>query len=206
MPKRWADTVDEHRSTVRDAVLDAAADLVAARGLTAVTMAGIAATTGIGRATLYRYFPDVDAVLTAWHERQLATHLAHLTGIRNRHTDPAEQLRDVLTAYAHMAGRHGGPGGDIAAALHSQQHTTHTEDQVTQLVTDLLTTCAHAGVVRRDVPHGELAAWCLHALTAVGPSTSGAAVRRLVGVTLDALRPNPATDPGPCPGVSPSLA
>ena len=54
---------------------------------------GLAEATGIGRATLYRYFPDVDAVLTSWHERQLGTHVAHLTGILARSTDPAEQLR-----------------------------------------------------------------------------------------------------------------
>lgn len=189
MPKRWADTVDEHRHSVRDAVLDAAAELVAQRGLTGVTMAGIAEATGIGRATLYRYFPDVDAVLTAWHERQLATHLAHLTGILARSTDPAERLRDVLTAYAQMSGRHGGPGGDLAVALHGRAHATRTEDRVAALLTGLLKASARAGAVRSDVPAGELAAYCLHALGAVGPETSGAAVRRLVGVTLDALRP-----------------
>lgn len=189
MPKRWADTVEEHRHTVRGAVLDAAAQLVEQRGLTGVTMAGIAETTGIGRATLYRYFPDVDAVLTAWHQRQVATHLAHLTSILARGADPTEQLRDVLTAYAQMSGRHGGPGGDIAVALHSTAHATRTEDQVTNLLTDLLKRSSQAGAVRTDVPVGELAAYCMHALTAVGPESSGAAVRRLVGVTLDALRP-----------------
>ena len=189
VPKRWAETIDEHRRTVRDAVLDAAAELVAQRGLTGVTMAGIAEATDIGRATLYRYFPDVDAVLTAWHERQLAIHLAHLTGVLARSTAPTEQLRDVLTAYAHMSGRHGGPCGDIATARHSKPHAARTEDQLTALLTDLLKTCARVGAVRSDVPAGELAAYCLYALTAVGPNTSGAAVRRLVGVTLDALRP-----------------
>jgi len=189
VPKPWADTVTDHRKNVRDAVLDAAAEIVTERGLTGVTMAGIAETTGIGRATLYRYFPDVDAVLTAWHERQLATHVAHLSGILARNTDPANQLRDALTGYAHMAGRHGGPGGNIATALHSKTHATRTNDQVYALLTDLLKTCARTGVVRNDVPARELAAYCLHALSAVGPETSGAAVRRLVGVTVDALRP-----------------
>ncbi len=108
VPRRWAETVEGHRSSVRDAVLDAAAELVAERGLTGVTMAGIAEASGIGRATVYRYFPDVNAVLTAWHERQLATHLAHLTGILGGSSDPTEQLRDVLTGYAHMSGRHAG--------------------------------------------------------------------------------------------------
>jgi AcrR family transcriptional regulator len=189
MPKRWAETVDEHRGSIRDAVLDATAELVTQRGLTGVTMAGIAEATGIGRATLYRYFPDVDAVLTAWHERQLATHLAHLTGIRARSSDPAAQLREVLTGYAHMSRRRGGAVDSIAASLHSGPHAAQAVDQVSTLVTDVLKACVGSGAVRTDVPPGELAAYCLHALSAVGPATSGAALRRLVAVTLDGLRP-----------------
>jgi hypothetical protein len=37
----------------------------------------------------------------------------------------------------------------------------------------------HGWAVRSDMPAGELAAYCLHCLTAVGPGTSGVAVRRL---------------------------
>ena len=70
----WTDTIEAHRAAVRDAALDAAGELIAAHGLTGVTMSRLAATTGIGRATLYKYFPDVDAVLHAWHDRQVEQH------------------------------------------------------------------------------------------------------------------------------------
>ncbi len=65
MPKLWTDTIEEHREAVRAATLDAAAVLIAAHGLASVTMSAIAAATGIGRATLYKYFPDVGAILLA---------------------------------------------------------------------------------------------------------------------------------------------
>jgi AcrR family transcriptional regulator len=185
----WSHTVDEHRKDVHEGVLDAAAELVAERGLTGVTMAGIAERTAIGRATLYRHFPDVDAVLIAWHERQLAMHLEHLTGFVARATEPADQLRNLLTGYAQMSGRHGPAEGSIAAALHARPHAARTQDDVAGLVSGVLTACVEAGVVRRDVPVSELSTYCLRALTAVGPSSTGATVRRLVGVTLDALRP-----------------
>ena len=71
VPKLWTDTVAEHRQAVREATLDAAARLVAERGLTSVTMSAIATEAGIGRATLYKYFPDVEAILVAWHERDI---------------------------------------------------------------------------------------------------------------------------------------
>ena len=72
MPKLWRETIDAHHATVRDAALDATARLVADHGLVALTMSQIAEQAGIGRATLYKYFPDAHAVLTAWHERQIA--------------------------------------------------------------------------------------------------------------------------------------
>ena len=78
MPRLWKSTVDSHRRQVRDAILDAAASLVNKHGLSSVRMAHVAEETGIGRATLYKYFPDVEAILFAWHERQVTSHLEHV--------------------------------------------------------------------------------------------------------------------------------
>jgi AcrR family transcriptional regulator len=75
MPKLWNETIDAHRRDVREAILDTTATLVAGHGLLSVTMSQIAEKTGIGRATLYKYFPDVEAILLAWHGRQIASHL-----------------------------------------------------------------------------------------------------------------------------------
>jgi hypothetical protein len=46
-----------------------------------------------------------------------------------------------------------------------------------------------AAELRDDTEPGELASYCLHALTAAGSLTSTAAVRRLVTVTVAGLRP-----------------
>jgi AcrR family transcriptional regulator len=97
--KLWNETIEAHRREVRDAILDAAAALVAEHGLLSVTMSQIAEKTGIGRATLYKYFPDVEAILLAWHERQVTAHLDHLTALRNQSGDAAERLEAVLEAY-----------------------------------------------------------------------------------------------------------
>lgn len=56
-------------------------------------------------------------------------------------------------------------------------------------ISDLLTEGAKTGGVRDDVAPGELARYCLHALTAAGGLPSPAAVRRLLDVTLAGLRP-----------------
>ncbi|MEH0938523.1 TetR/AcrR family transcriptional regulator [Micromonospora psammae] len=194
MPKLWTDTVVAHRAAVRDATLDAAAALVAEHGLTGVTMSGIAEATGIGRATLYKYFPDVEAILRAWHERHVQRHLEHLTAIRDTAdgSDPATRLAAVLTAYAGMA--HHRPGGEhdghLAVMLHRGDHVSDAHQHLHALIRDLITDAARAGQVRGDVPAGELAAYCQHALGAATIST-GSAAERLVTVVLDGLRPRP---------------
>ncbi|MDQ0904235.1 AcrR family transcriptional regulator [Streptomyces canus] len=189
MPKLWNETIDAHRHAVREAILDATAQLVEAGGLRSVTMSQVAERTGIGRATLYKYFSDVDAVLLAWHERQITGHLQHLAEVRDHAGTVGERLEAVLRSYAAIARqRH---GGELAALLHQGEHITHAERHLTGIVEDLIAEGAQAGDLRADVPPVELAQYCLHALTAVASLTSKAAVTRLVDVTLDGLRPIP---------------
>src|SRR5687767_5873493 len=84
VPKLWNDTIEAHRREVRDAILETTAALVAKLGLASVTMSQIAEETGIGRATLYKYFSDVEAILVAWHERQITNHLQYLAEVRDQ--------------------------------------------------------------------------------------------------------------------------
>ena len=81
MPKLWNNTIEAHRRAVHEATLDTTAALVAEHGLASVTMSQIAKETGIGRATLYKYFPDVESILLGWHERQIASHLDQLVQV-----------------------------------------------------------------------------------------------------------------------------
>ena len=188
MPKLWTDTVEQHRRAVRDAALDATAKLVAEHGLASVSMSKIATETGIGRATLYKYFPDVEAVLIAWHERQVHGHLQQLAWIRDQPAGPGQRLEAVLQAYALMT-RQRPHGTDLSALLHRGEHIDHAHQQLTRLIQDLLADAARSGDVRDDIAPDELAAYCLHALAAAGALRSEAAVRRLVAVTLAGLRP-----------------
>jgi AcrR family transcriptional regulator len=189
VPKLWNETVEEHRRAVRDAILDTTAGLVAGQGLRSVTMSRIATETGIGRATLYKYFSDVEAVLLAWHERQVTAHVARLTEVRDRAGTPTERLEAVMEAYAVITYERHGHGDEPAALLHRGDHVALAHQHVRDIVRDLLAEGAHTGELRDDVPADELAGYCLHALTAAGGLRSKAAVRRLVTVTLSGLRP-----------------
>jgi AcrR family transcriptional regulator len=190
VPKLWTDTIEDHRREVRDAVLDATATLVAESGLLSVTMSGIAEATGIGRATLYKYFPDVEAILLAWHERQITDHLTHLRDVQDRTQGAGERLEAVLGAYAFIRYQaHGHHRTDVATALHQGDHVTKAEHELQLLVRSLVAEAAATGDIRSDVPPDELASYCLHALATATSLTSKAAVHRLVAVTLTGLQP-----------------
>jgi AcrR family transcriptional regulator len=187
MPKLWNETIETHRHDVREAILDATMALVAEHGPLSVTMSQIAEKTGIGRATLYKYFLDVEAILIAWHERQVADHLASLAELRNHAADPGTRLRAVLEAFALRRHEHHDP--DLAALVHRGEHMNRAHQRLIDLVTELLGEAATAGLVRNDIAAAELAVYCVHAISAAAGLPSKAAVQRLVSVTLSGLRP-----------------
>jgi AcrR family transcriptional regulator len=176
VPKLWEGSIASHRLAVQAAVLDAAAGLVAERGLTGVSMSEVAKRTELGRATLYKYFPDVESILVAWHQRQVGEHLQQLADTWER----TGSLEAVLEAYAFICYEH--PSSDAAASLHRSQQVAHAQARLIDFIAELLTDPPH------EVPPKELATYCIHALTAASAAPSKAAVRRLVAVTLAGLR------------------
>ncbi len=190
VPKLWNETIEAHRNSVREAILDATAALVAEHGPLSVTMSQVAEAAGIGRATLYKYFPDVESILAAWHERQIGEHLAQLSDAAEQPGDPSERLQAVLERFALISHQHiGDHSTDVAAFLHRSEHVAGAQQRLHGFVAELLAEGAASGDLRDDVAADELAGYSLHALTAAGSLPDQAAVRRLVQVTLAGLRP-----------------
>lgn len=193
MPKLWSQTIDAHRRSVRDAVLDAAEELLGERGPASWTMSEIAGQAGIGRATLYKYFPDVQAVAHAWHERLIHRELERLVQVSRRTSDPGHRLRAVLETYADIHRErpdHHLPEG-AALLLHhgpTDHRHAHAHAELRGFLSEVLASAAEAGQVRRDVPPQDLAAFCLHALRAASEVSSKSAVDRLVEITLAGLQ------------------
>ena len=190
MPRLWNQTIAAHRREVRGAIMDTAAALVAEHGLRSVTMSQIAEQTGIGRATLYKYFPDVEAILFAWHERQISGHLEQLAAVRDQAGDAGQRLEAVLEAFALISHEaHGHHDTELGSFLHRDEQLAPAQQQLHVMIRDLLAEGAKTGKLRDDVAPSELASYCLHALAAASSLPSKAAVRRLVTVTLAGLRP-----------------
>lgn len=191
VPKLWTQTIDEHRRTVRAAILDAAEALTGERGLTAVTMAAVAQRAGIGRATLYKYFPDVESILIARHQEHVSDHLDQLAVLRDQATTPEEGLEAMLEAYARICFWRAKHGTDFSALVHRPEHVAPVEQQLIELFSEVLSEAAATGTIRDDAEPIELATYCIHALAAAGDLASESAVQRLINMTLAGLRPPP---------------
>jgi AcrR family transcriptional regulator len=106
-----------------------------------------------------------------------------------RPTNPAERLEAVLEACALISHEsHRRHNRELAAFLHRDEQVARAERQLRHMIRDLLREGAASGDLRDDVAPDELAAYCLHALSAASILPSNAAVRRLVRVTLAGLR------------------
>ena len=190
VPKLWDETIESHRHAVHAAILDTTWVLVTEHGLLSVTMSQIAEQTGIGRATLYKYFPDVEAILLAWHERHVAGHLERLVELRDQPGgDARERLEAVLEAYALICYHRQQHGAELGTLLHRGEPVVRAQQQLIDLIRDLLGEVAETGTLRDDIAPVELANYCLHAISAAGSLRSKAAVHRLVTVTLSGLHP-----------------
>lgn len=80
-----------------DRILDAAGELFAVRGVTAVAMNDIARAAGCSRATLYRYFDNRQALHAAYVHREARTLNRRLADLVGTIADPRERLLAALT-------------------------------------------------------------------------------------------------------------
>lgn len=186
MPQLWNASIEAHRAAVTAEIKRAAWQLVHAHGLPALSMSQIADEVGISRATLYRYFPDVEAILVAWHADQVEHHLAALGEAASAEGSPIERLEAILNSAAAIA-QEIPHSPELATLLHGGDDIAHAEQRLLALLEGVITAAVTAGQVRSDLPPADLARYCLYAVTAAG---SAAPERRdaLVQVVLAGLR------------------
>jgi AcrR family transcriptional regulator len=192
MPRIWADTIDTHRRQVTDAILDATAALIAENRPMSVAMSAIAERAGIGRATLYKYFSDVESILVAWHARDFAGHLQGLEALTERESLTLDDVADFVRRQRHhhandtTTDRVGALAHTVAGLDHTVEDAVH--DEVIAALHTLLTKLATDGQIRTDIAPDHLARWLFHAIHAP-PELDDNVVAQLV---TDSLAPAPA--------------
>ena len=188
MPKLWEESIDGHRRAVRDAITEAAWQLAEEHGPLALTMSQVAKGAGIGRATLYKYFTDVESILVAHHARHVEGHLQALEELRVGSAPVASRLVAVVHAYASICfhrAQHSPTG--VSALVHRGPEAADAERRLRRVFAELLDEGAAEGLVRTDISSEELAEFCVHALPAASQATELEQLGRLVRLVLDGL-------------------
>ncbi|MCC3318387.1 hypothetical protein [Nocardia africana] len=103
MPKLWDDTIDAHRAQSAQCGARCCRRTGVRAGASVGDHGADRRTAGIGRATLYKYFPDVETILRTWHAQRIDTHIAELVRVLDGAGSPSARLQAVLTAYAGIA-------------------------------------------------------------------------------------------------------
>jgi AcrR family transcriptional regulator len=176
----WGRTVDQHRTAQRDAIAHAAWALAQERGPFAVTMSQVADAAGVSRPTLYKYFPDVESMLTAHHRKHVEAHLTELAAMVAGPGVPEERLERLVFAYAeicHHRARRG--GADLNLLVHSPSEGNAAESRLVDLFARAI---REVDADRDDVNPATLAAFAVRALgtAAEVPASQVAPVARLV--------------------------
>lgn len=104
----WSESLTDHKQRQAERIAAAAIELVFEHGVSALSMSGIARAAGISRQTLYKYYPDVAAVLRAAVRRAGEHDLAEVEGAGT----PSEQLREFVR-YALSAAAAGHPSPSV---------------------------------------------------------------------------------------------
>lgn len=95
-----ADQADQHRAAQRDHILTVAFELLRERGMAALTMSAVASRAGISRPTLYHYFPDVDAIISAWVGREIHQSISAMVTDALAMADPLRRLEFLVSRQA----------------------------------------------------------------------------------------------------------
>lgn len=176
---------------MHEAILETTAALLRDSGVASVTMSAIAEGAGIGRATLYKYFPNVESILVAWHARDFADHVKRL-----RSLSEAEDLTlHDLAEFIWVQRRHHPPppGAEVLGPLARTVARVEgiagsaIESEIIAVLTEIVIRLVHEEAVRDDEDPEVLARWLLHAVHAPA-DLDDHAVAQLVS---DSLAPRP---------------
>ncbi len=160
----------------------AAAAFAAAEG--PVSLEGIARDAGVGIGTLYRHFPNREALVEAVYRTELGEVAASAAELAAQHP-PAVALRRWMDRYAEFVAAKRG----MAESLHAMftagvVQPTQTRDSVVGAVATLLAAGAADGSLRTDVTPDDVVSSLLGIFLA---SRSGEQAARLLDLLVDGL-------------------
>jgi AcrR family transcriptional regulator len=135
-------------------------------------MSALAQRANVSRQTLYNHFPDVDAILVAYVQREAAIDQAALRAVMDNVDGPYAKLEVFLRWFSVIAVNRP-PVADIQAMVGPGR--TEQADIAENVLAGIIRDGVEAGAFRDDPNAHELAAALMHALGSLRPlATAGA--------------------------------
>jgi AcrR family transcriptional regulator len=132
----------------RQRILDAARTLFAERGLD-VSIADIAGAAGVGIGTVYRRFPDRDALVEALFEEKLAE-IVRTAQAALEVEDPWEAFRTFVLAVARMQASDLGLRDVLMSTDRGHERVATVRETIRPLAAQIVGRARDAGVLRED--------------------------------------------------------
>jgi AcrR family transcriptional regulator len=165
------------RERVATAIVEAAAGVLADRGDQA-SMSDVAAAAGVARATVYRYFPNRDALLEALGRLALEDIGDRLAAARLDEVAVGDAVERAVRALVTV-----GDGFVVVARNRARPANAAFDERIAAPVRDLLARGQREGEIRDDVP----AAWLAEALFGVVVNVVGSGPRLGTEDTITAI-------------------
>ncbi len=145
-------TLSAQRARTADGIVHAAMGIIATDGIAGLNMSALADAAGVSRQTLYKYFPDVDAVL-AGMAAVGSDGIAELADRLDTLDEPREALRALVAAVLEAAAAgHPSPLVLAAAIPPSAREAVRDHERATEaLVIGLLRRGCTSGAFRADL-------------------------------------------------------
>jgi len=133
----------------RERILSAAAEVFAERGLD-VSMDDVAAAAGVGVGTVYRRFPDKDALIDALFEEKIG-HAAQLARDALELDDPWEAWTTFMRAMCAMNAADRGFKEALLSRDRGHERVAAARNTIAPVAMELLERAQRAGAVREDL-------------------------------------------------------
>jgi AcrR family transcriptional regulator len=146
MPETPATGANPRYDRTAAAILDAAAHVLSERGAGA-NMADVAAAAGISRATLYRYFPDRDALLRALASHALTAAAARLADAGLERAPVEEAIERIVRALTAVGDRYA-----VVVREQVESDPAEIERLVTAPMRAVFNRGVEGGTFRQDIP------------------------------------------------------
>lgn len=180
-PRQRADAIRNRDRILEAAVVELARDPDA-------TLSAIGKRAKVGQGTLYRNFPDREALLWAVYQREVQELVDSAHRLLEQ-TDPASALREWLGGLSRFALAKADLGPAMRPVLRPEDKTTRPGyAQVVEAITTLLTAGQKAGVIRDDITSEDFVALIVGIWQIPAGAGWDARMTRLLTLIMDALR------------------